>query len=289
MNLWDFGRFPKSLLTPKTKLFFVLLNVSHKWHSTLLLSLLTTELVPPQQRDQALHTRDPCALFYVLLPHFFFFSLLEKKTRWLHSLPKRQTAVANPRTKQPVKIKVLGIFPWQVGGREREELLVKKASLCLAALGSFNSASPYPLHADRLLAARTCPARGQRGGKTNTSSNLGRWRGDKDLSRLFFLPRKTGRLSPQSVPSNSVTSWKLFPVGGGRKKPLILNNWLPVTWTGRPIKMLMPSCSHWPRNSEENGWTCPSTDFSSSHEPTKSCSTFKNILEVKQAQTCNSN
>lgn len=78
-SLWDFGRFPKSLLTPQTKLFFVLLNISYKWHSILLLSLLTTELVPPQPRDQALHAHKLRALFCVLLLRFFFSPFWKRK------------------------------------------------------------------------------------------------------------------------------------------------------------------------------------------------------------------
>lgn len=175
------------------------------------------------KRSGPSHSQAPCFIL-CSTSKFLFFSLLEKKTRWLHSLPKRQTAVADPWTKQPVKIKALGIFPWQEGGREREELklcwLKRLLSACLLcrvysakAVGT-NSVSQYSLGADRLLAARIYPARGQRCGKTNTSSNLGRWRGENDLSQHFLCRRKPASF----LPSCWVTSGKLCPLRGGGKK-----------------------------------------------------------------------
>lgn len=160
---------------------------------------------------------------------YFFFPLLENKTCCLHSLPKKHTAVANHQTKQPSKIEVLGIFPWQAQHNEREETRVTASwlkrllfglQLCKILIGltvGTNSVSQYSFHADRLLAATIYPARGQRFGKTNRAAILE----DEEKIRIchdIFLPWKTIQLSPQSVPTYSSHFLQVISFGGEKEK-----------------------------------------------------------------------
>lgn len=135
--------------------------------------------------------------------------------------------------------------------------------LCKILIGitvGTNSVSQYSFHADRLLAARIYSARGQRCGKTNRTAILE----DEEEIRIcwHFSTMETIQLSPQSVPTYSSHFLQVISFGGGKKKPLILDNWLLVTGIRRLIKMPMSDFSHWSRNLEENGRMCPSVDFS---------------------------
>lgn len=100
-----FWQIPKSLLTAQTKLFFLLLNISYKWHSTLLLSLLTAELVPPQPRDQALHTHELHALFCVLLLSCFFSPFWKRKHADYTAFQKGKQLLQIPEQSSLLKLK----------------------------------------------------------------------------------------------------------------------------------------------------------------------------------------
>lgn len=172
------------------------------------------------KRSGPSHLWAPCSVLRSTST-FLFFSLLEKKTRWLHSLPKRQTAVADPWTKQPVKIKVLGIFPWQERGREREELRLAgwRGFSLLNCKGSwYKLGLPVFPPCWQAVSSQDIPCRRSKVWKNKHKQQFGKMKRRERSVMSFFLPWKTSSLPSQSVPSYSVTSCKLFPLREGGKK-----------------------------------------------------------------------
>lgn len=221
-----------------------------------MLSLLTTQLVPPQPRDQALHTHKLRASLCVLLLHFFFPPFWKRKHTDYTAFQKGKQLLLIPEQSSLLKLKswVFSHGKNEAGKGKSCSLLVKKASLCLAALYNLNGkGSWYKLALPifplcwQAVSSQDIPSERSKVWKNKHEQQFGKMKRRERFVTALFLLQKSSQLSPQSVPSYSVTSHKLFSLGGGRKKPLILNNWLRITWTGRLIKMLMPSFSHQPR------------------------------------------
>lgn len=188
----------------------------------MLLSLLTTELVPPQPKDQALHTYELRSTSTFLFSPFW-----KRKHADYTAFQKGKQLSLIPEQSSLLKLKswVFSHGKNEAGKGKSCDLLVEEASLCLAALYDFNcKGSWYKLGLPvfppcwQAVSSQDIPCRRSKVWKNKHKQQFGKMKRRERSVMSFFLPWKTSPLPSQSVPSYSVTSCKLFPLREGGKK-----------------------------------------------------------------------
>lgn len=166
----------------------------------LLLPLVTTELVPPQPRDQALHTHELCALFCVLLLHFFFSPFWKRKHTDYTDFQKGKQLLQIPEQSSLLKLKfwVFSHGKNEAGERKSCSLLVEKASLySLNCKGSWYKAGlPVFPPCWQAVSSQDIPCKRSKVWKNKHEQQFGKMKRRKRSVTAFFLSQKTSQLPP---------------------------------------------------------------------------------------------